>query len=455
MKEHLLADVKKKVFDFSGIIISAPQKDTLVKFIKTKAKENGETIEEFCQNLKPGTSIMDELINLVTVNETYFFREQKQFDFLAEQIFPKFMGKKINIWSGACSTGEEAISLLAMALSFGLDATVYATDIDDQVIAFLKRGEYSSFSFRKDGSKYHNLLDPYITQSGRKFVFNSAFIDRIKVYKCNLTSDEDFPFPEKMDIVFLRNVFIYFDIDTRHKVCEKICNRINPEGLLFFSMNEVGCVDYRILPKDMMKVNHKEVYYFINKKAYESYSSLNLITNISEIADKPKENKLAAIIAAKSADRKAKTTVQRKPVAVVPTVTTKIFDVQKEFNAICESINRKDFVNARTLVSKITGIENTVYKYFFSGYVEYHDDNKAEAEKLFSSAEIIKQNFWPAYFYHGLVLKDIGKDEKSKFCFKKCKEILDDLKGSNPYNFVLDSFSPSYIYNLCTTLQKA
>ena len=78
--------------------------------------------------------------------------------------------------------------------------------------------------------------------------------------------------------------------------------------------------------------------------------------------------------------------------------------------------------------------------------------DKENAEKLFSTAELLKKDFWPAYFYHGLVLKDIGKKEKSNFCFEKCTALLDYFGADNPYNFILDSFSPSYIYSLCRTM---
>ena len=79
---------------------------------------------------------------------------------------------------------------------------------------------------------------------------------------------------------------------------------------------------------------------------------------------------------------------------------------------------------------------------------------KTEAEKLFSAAEAMEKDFWPAYFYHGLVLKDVGKSEKAIICFKKCCEILESKSAPLKYNFLLDSFNPSYIYSLCHKLQN-
>jgi len=504
MEQQFFELVKEKIFKFSGINISTPQEDTLKKFIERRAGEEKLSVQQFCDLLEPGNIFLDEVINLVTVNETYFFREQRQFDFLATQLFPAFSGKKINIWSGASSTGEEAISLLALANSCNVNATVYATDIDDTVIEHIKNGVYSGFSFREDGKKYHGLLEKYYSKNDRSYVFDKDFISRIKISKFNLISGEVFPFSEKMDLIFLRNVFIYFDKETRKKVCQKINSQLKEGGHLFFSMNEVGCLDTSIIPTQLHKVNFGEVYFFekefSSKRSYSSGDTkensgdetVSFYKQASDSNEKgtsqksQKVNPLLEKIAAQSAEKRAakaaknkrnpvfsttqvssstnqennsapKNNTVVKPVRVMEPIINQNQNTDSSmmqiFQQIGEHINTNNFEIAKNLVSKINGLENKFYQYFFEGYVEYHADNKEKAERLFSSAELIKQNFWPAYFYHGLVLKDFGKDEKAKFCFRRCREILDEFKDSNPYNFVLDSFSPAYIYSLCGTLQ--
>ena len=69
------------------------------------------------------------------------------------------MGKNLTIWTASSSTGEEAISLLALALSMNVNLTLYASDIDDKALESLKKGQYSTFSLRPDGQKYHKLFD--------------------------------------------------------------------------------------------------------------------------------------------------------------------------------------------------------------------------------------------------------------------------------------------------------
>ena len=88
------------------------------------------------------------------------------------------------------------------------------------------------------------------------------------------------------------------------------------------------------------------------------------------------------------------------------------------------------------------------------GYVEYYADNRAAAETLFASAESLDGAFWPAVFYHGIVLRDLGKTEPALRCFSKCKELISGFGQEVPYDFALDSFSPSYIFSLCETFSR-
>ena len=132
------------------------------------------------------------------------------------------------------------------------------------------------------------------------------------------------------------------------------------------------------------------------------------------------------------------------------------FDAKSIYENVCMEINRGNFDQARNLAREISGKDTKKYSFFMQGYVEYHADNRAAAETFFASAESISPDFWPAFFYHGMVLRDMGRNENAVGCFSKCKSLLSDFgkKGGSasvPYDFTLDSFSPSYIYSLCET----
>lgn len=503
MNKELLRNISEVIFNFSGLQVLESQYSSLDLFLQKKAAESNTTFEIFCENFcknlkKEQTNllnstessndfcvpnilsdknktepenckkILSDIINFITVNETYFFREEKQFDFLKNIIFPKYMGKKINIWSAACATGEEPLSLLVLAENCNLDVNVYATDIDKSVLQKFKEGKYTSNSFRKDGSKYHNLLQPFFTQDDFFYYFHKNIIDKIQISQYNLISEKR-PFPnfsEKMDIIFIRNVFIYFDIETRKKVLNFLSSQLKDDGILLFSISEVASIDNYIIPDKMEKVDYQDVYYFRHKNRNNAVlgnnvmpvrkeKSIKPISGAKEYLQKIKENKKNAMSEKSDTKKhiKIKTTETEKSVFDSKKENSNSLSVEQIFADICDYINKRDFEAAKKHVLKIKSDKKT-YQFYMQAYIAYQNDEKTEAEKLFTVAEMMGKDFWPAYFYHGLVLKDVGNEEKAAVCFKKCREILDKKSNSSEYNFLIDSFSPSYIYSLCYKFQK-
>ena len=123
------------------------------------------------------------------------------------------------------------------------------------------------------------------------------------------------------------------------------------------------------------------------------------------------------------------------------------------YEEISKLINNNKFDEAKKTISKIETERNAKhFSYFFQGYIEYYNDNKKQAEILFESSHILKSDFWPAFFYHGLVLKDIGNSQKASVCFEKCLSLVKEKNLHDKYGFIFDSFSPSYIESICRNL---
>ncbi len=454
---EVLELIQSKILDYSGINIAVSQHQSLISHIEKKAAVRGMLPIDYCKSLVTQTPDFDEIINLITVNETYFFREELQFDFLKKEVFSKYMGKNLTIWTCCCSTGEEPISLLALALSMNVNLTIYASDIDDNALSTLAQGRYSTFSLRSDGQKYHHLLEPYSTISENELIFRRSFLDRIHTFKFNLIKDplSMLPFYENVDILFMRNVFIYFDKETRSLVTQKITERLKSDGLLFFSMNEIGSMDDRVIPKNFYKTNHGAVYYFVRSNSAVDGMKLAAAANrhMSKSEIKRKNEKLKKevekIKLQKFSEQNEK--IRKAKTALETISSTGSFDAKVLYEDICREINLGDFEKARTIAKSISGADTKKYSYFLQGYIEYHADNRAESEAFFSKAERLSDDFWPAFFYHGMVLRDLGKHGPALSCFSKCKKILTDFGDKNPYDFTLDNFSPSYISSLCET----
>jgi chemotaxis protein methyltransferase CheR len=182
-----------------------------------------------------------EFVNALTTNLTSFFREQHHFDILAEHLKSKPASTAWRVWCNAASTGEEPYSIVMTAMdALGSNANfkLWASDIDSKVLATAARGVY-----RLDGLKG---IDPARLQrffmrgkgSNEGMIRTKPELQRmIEFLSVNLIRD-DWPFREPFDIVFCRNVMIYFDAATQRSVLERIHRVMKPGGLLFVGHSE-------------------------------------------------------------------------------------------------------------------------------------------------------------------------------------------------------------------------
>lgn len=179
-------------------------------------------------------------VDLLTTNETYFFREPQHFEFLKKKLLatPR-KGKMFRLWCAASSSGEEPYTL-AMTLAESLGVTpwqIVASDISQRVLAKAKSGHYAL-------ERAHNIstealkkfcLKGIRTQEGT-FLIQKKLRERIQFKQINLI--KTLPDIGKFDVVFLRNVMIYFDNETRIKVVNQIVDLLKPGGYLFVSHSE-------------------------------------------------------------------------------------------------------------------------------------------------------------------------------------------------------------------------
>jgi chemotaxis protein methyltransferase CheR len=185
----------------------------------------------------------DELqiaLDLLTTNETYFFREPKHFDFLRQHVLPMATpGKIFRLWSAASSSGEEPYSL-AMTLAEGLGTTpweIIGSDISSQMLAKARTGHYA---MERANTLPQPLLVKYClkgtgSQQGT-FLIDRALRSRVDFISVNL--NEVLPELGEFDVIFLRNVMIYFDQETKRKVVARLLPRLKPGGYLIVSHSE-------------------------------------------------------------------------------------------------------------------------------------------------------------------------------------------------------------------------
>ena len=258
----------------TGIVPRASHIEGIRNFLENYLYQNKLSVQTYKDSLLFDNALMENFINECTVNETYFFREEKQFLFLKEKIFPKwrskFPGGEIKMWSAACSYGEEAYSFAVLAKALGLKPTVTASDINSEVLEHCKSGLFLGTSLRTvDGVSFQNLVLPFRRNDGR-IEFSDEIKSCVNTIQMNL-AEIDSPFtdmllPRNQHIIFIRNVFIYFTPEMRARILRTIAQKcLAEDGLLFVSMSETAQIDSTILPSSLEKQMDGSVFYFHKK----------------------------------------------------------------------------------------------------------------------------------------------------------------------------------------------
>jgi chemotaxis protein methyltransferase CheR len=205
-------------------------------------KDVGELLSKYKQVISPEMHTV--LIELCTNNETYFMRDLKPFKALGKEVYSylkddlKAMGA-INIWSAACSAGQEPYSILMSLESFGdpkpaLLTNLDASDLNNEVLTKAKNGIYSGLEVQRGLPA--NLLIKYFGKKDDDWEIKAHLRNKINFFEFNLLKDA-FP-SNKYHMIFLRNVLIYQDRDNKRKILENVYKALKPGGLLLMGAGE-------------------------------------------------------------------------------------------------------------------------------------------------------------------------------------------------------------------------
>jgi chemotaxis protein methyltransferase CheR len=222
------------------------------------------------------------LVNLLTVNETYFYREPVHLGLLAEKLVPELLqtkknGEKIRILSAGCSTGEEPYSIvMALIEKYGNSAAdmfhITGVDIDSHVVSRAERGVFSSHSFRGFPEELKEKY--FIKIDGSSYKIKDGLKRQVNFMVFNLLNDGYPEYLTNMDVVFYRNVSIYFESDIQRRIFEKLSELLNPKGFIIVSATETMAHNIGIMT--LQEID--EV--FIYRKGFD-------IDNIKRSGDKP------------------------------------------------------------------------------------------------------------------------------------------------------------------------
>jgi chemotaxis protein methyltransferase CheR len=245
--------LRKLLRDHSGLDLSADKQYLIEsRLLPLARKASLAGITELVQKMKSGSaSLITQVVEAMTTNETFFFRDKVPFDHFRDSIMPEILqaragSKNIRIWCAAGSTGQEPYSLamclkeMSSALA-GWRVEILATDLSQEVLEKSKAGIYSQFEVQR--GLPIQMLVKYFKQTGEFWQVNADIRAMVQHRQLNLL--HDFSQLGVFDVIFCRNVLIYFDQDTKINIFNRLVKVMEPDGFLVLGAAEtvVGLTD--------------------------------------------------------------------------------------------------------------------------------------------------------------------------------------------------------------------
>ena len=407
----------------------------------------------------------NHFLDAITINETYFFREQKHFQVLERLIVPQLATSgsfPIRFWSAACSTGEEATSMAALAERYwgqpsSADYSVMASDINPYALAMFRAGEFRANSFREDGTAYHPMLKSVLRQSHDRWMLKTTVKHHLDIRNINVFRDDLAQFANQFHVIFLRNMLIYMTMPIRRKILDNIVPTLKEGGYLFLASSEMPLISHA----NLMLQEYDSVYFFHKKTLQEKQRGLTFDRDVLQDIQQPTHSP-SSTDSQSPRHRKAEVNLEDMLFCANQKLNNRLFTAVKNpnyafalsFLRLVVVINEKKLSEAHNVLNdlmKEIGLnEITCY---FSGYLKMIEEQHQEAVQFFRQALIHNQQFWPARFYLAMLLRRTNPSAASQE-FTTCRANIDAYiqQDRRDYQCLLEGFNAKYFLNICQKL---
>lgn len=250
-----LEPFKQLIKQHCGLQFEGDDAPRLAQALHERCTHHAVALPAYLALVQRSASELQALVNLLTINETYFFRESAQIDWLVQHLAPRLLARSQGAWpirilSAACSTGEEPYSIaLALWEKYGDHAarwfTVLGGDIDSQALARARAALYSDFSFR---GVPEAVRQRHFTRTPRGWQLAQPVREMVAFHELNLLAPAHDGALQDCDVVFCRNVSIYFDTPTRRTIQHGLAALLRGEGVLVIGLAETLANDLGVLP---------------------------------------------------------------------------------------------------------------------------------------------------------------------------------------------------------------
>lgn len=404
------------------------------------------------------------LIQQITVDESYFFRDDEQQKFLKTEFLPKLIAQKrqaqdkhLRIWSAGCSTGQEIYSIAILLYQLLPDFSEWTlhllgSDISHQSLEQAIAGKYNRWSIRTDENFINH--SGYFTPSDERYYQLKDFIkNKVKFFYLNLAEDT---FPSLMnqtcylDLILCRNVFIYFTPEVIEKACHQFAQALRPEGVLMLSVTDP--VNFSCL--ELNKEKWGEVFYFKRKNeflveetqddSYYSETSLSSFDNIDSasivsqpVKDEPQSDDLEEI-------KKKVIPLLRKSLwsQVIESCNLALVNYSKD--ADLHQFKAKSLVNLGQFNEAKLACEKSIvcddldpHTYLLYGLILLQLELYDEAEKAFRQTVFLNHDFMEAHYQLGQVLLYKGQKKQGVKAIKNALKLAEEGDKNQPVHNVI------------------
>jgi chemotaxis protein methyltransferase CheR len=248
---------KEAILDLTKIDLNYYKERQMKRRIDALITKHGiSTYTDYVGKLRTDKTYYDEFINYITINVSEFYRNPEQWILLEKEVLPYLIdrfGKSLNIWSAACSTGDEPYSLVMLLSKFFPleNIKILATDIDRLVMEKARIGLYHVKSLK---SLPEEFLKKYFVQvNDRTYQISDSIKKCVEFRQHDLLKD---PYPKDQHLIVCRNVLIYFTDEAKNKIYSDFHAALKKDGLLF-----VGSTEQMIQANQLGYMNHKSFFY--------------------------------------------------------------------------------------------------------------------------------------------------------------------------------------------------
>jgi chemotaxis protein methyltransferase CheR len=418
-----------------------------------------------------------ELLNLLTIQHTYFFRNEPQFKALREKVLPEIVARKkaegrdkpgMRIWSAGCSTGEEPYSI-AIAIRDVIEnpeewsIEIYATDASTYALEKARNGVYGGNSMRLVNKDCMNKY--FIEKTGDKRNRKYRIRDEIKnMVHFDYFNLMDEGFPGGFDIIFCRNVVIYFELETTIRVMDKLHPALTDQGYLF-----IGYSESLQFISDRFRMEDWEDSIFYRKAPRVALPKTEIpktpLEKLDEILEEISKAEVTAEKEAKKKESPLPATMEDILVRTTKAMHLKLYDRALSLIGEAQAIDRKAvepyyltaeiYTNQRRFNDAKKKLEfalklDTLFApaHYLSGSIYAEEENLEEAERSLKRALYLDKNFSLAYFSLGALYKRKGRTAEAIRAYRNTLKTLSPHSSDDILAYS-GGFNAATLMNVC------